>query len=499
MRNQLLKSFVQCCSFTGMSRILGLIRDIVCAHFLGASATFDAFLVAFQIPNFMRRLFAEGAMSQAFVPVLSECQADSSQRQLELMQRTLGMLLLGLCVLTVIVMLFAPWVIKLYAPGFANDPYRLQSATQLLYWTFPYLAFISVAAFFAAILNCKNKFVASSAAPILLNICLIMGAMWAGQNNHSAAGLGYAVPIAGILQMALLMWRSVKVSGIILPKYNFKDPQVRKIWRLMSLALFGVCVSQIGLIVDTLLASFLQHGSISWLYFSQRLVFLPLGLFGVAAATVILPKLSRKQGKCLETLSWAINLIIILSLPSVAGLVVLSQPILITLFKYGMFNITDVLQTQQSLVALTLGLPAFMLNKILIAQFYAQQKIQATVKIATKSLIANIILAIFFMQFLQHAGIALASALAAWCQLFLLARDLNLTSLLVWNKQLIIKSLFATLIMTLILLIISPNIATWLNFSLIYRVLCLLFMLLVGCISYAGLVKFFKLKSYVLS
>ena len=483
----LLLSFTQFSLLTALSRVLGLVRDVCCAHFIGAGASFDAFLVAFQIPNFMRKLFGEGSMAQAFVPVLSECQATQTKQQQELLiARVMGVMLIAVVSCTILVWLFAPWVIKIYAPGFVTQGGRFALATNLLYWTFPYLIFISLVALFSAILNCHNKFSVAAFAPVLLNLCLIAGAIWGGANNSSVHGLAVAVPVAGLLQFLLLVFFTAKEIGLLRPRVCFKDKMVLKVWKLMLGALFGVSIAQLGLIVDTFLASFLPIGSVSWLYFAQRLVFLPLGLFGVAAAVVILPKISRFESvaKKQATVEWALILVAVLALPAATGLFILAKQIVICLFNYGAFDYEDVIKTQYSLKALAIGLPAFMLNKIFIAVFYADQNIKDPVKIGAASLVVNIVCSVLLMQYFAHVGIALAASIAAWAQTFWLVLVLKRKNLFVFDIRKFIKIVIANLLMVLLLVLVMQFSKDFSAYTVLYRAGWLFGVILLAMLGY---------------
>lgn len=495
---QLLKAFTQCASLTGVSRISGLMRDITCAHFFGAGAGFDAFLVAFQIPNFMRRLFAEGAMSQAFVPVLTECQHRyGAQRQQNLMNGALGTLIVAILMLSVVVLWAAPWVIRLYAPGFSiGDDSRFELAVQLLQWTFPYLLMISMTAFFAAILNCQRRFMVTSAAPILLNLSLISGAWWGGTHGQTVWALGLAVPIAGVLQLLCVGGHMMRTCGLVWPTWGGSDPGVRKMWRLMLGALFGVSVAQIGLVIDTFLASFLTQGSVSWLYFSQRLVFLPLGLFGVAAATVVLPRLSNPESAAhaQDTMAWAVSIMLVLGVPAAFGLAVLSKPIVMTLFFYGAFDWQDVLMTQKSLITLSLGLPAFMLIKVFASGFYARQDVKTPVKLGVYGLCLNVVLCLILMRPLAHAGLTLAASLSAWFQAILLG--LQLSKLYSWQVpwSAMLRVFLSSMGMCFVLWVGLHLTSGWQLNTVLQRVGVLFVLIGIGLVAYTGMLWIVRWK-----
>ena len=488
--SRLFKAFTQCAALTGISRVTGLMRDVVCAHFFGAGPEFDAFLVAFQIPNFMRRLFAEGAMSQAFVPILTACQHESGRdRQRVLVNGALGTLISVLLIITVCVEFKASWIIRIYAPGFAlQGDVRFELAVSLLRWTFPYLLLISMTAYFGAILNCHQRFMVTAAAPILLNVSLIVAAFNGGSISEEALHqLAYAVPIAGLLQLLWVGGHMVRLVGYIYPTWGWANEDVRTMWRLMLGALFGVSIAQIGLVIDTFLASFLVKGSVSWLYFSQRLVFLPLGLFGVAASTVILPKLSNpKQADAVEsTLTWAVSMMCVLGVPAMMGLIVLAKPIIMTLFLYGAFDISDMVQTEYSLIALASGLPAFMLIKIFAAAFYARQDVKTPVKMGAYSLLLHVCLCLALMQVFAHAGLALAAACSGWFQLGLLGYRLyQLTHWTVpWRS--IQQVLLATVLMTLSVWAVMHYLTTPMMWDTLKgRIFTLLTLIIIGLLTY---------------
>lgn len=421
MSKKLIKSTGVVMGMTMISRVFGFLRDMVTAHFFGASAAFDAFTVAFKIPNFMRRLFAEGSFSQAFVPVLAEYQKNKSASDTQLFINAMaGSLSLVLLLVTIIGVAAAPWLIRLFAPGFETAGPRYELAETMLRVTFPYLMFISLTAFAGAILNTYSRFAVAAFTPVILNICMITAALWLAPHLATPIiGLAWGVFIAGILQLSFQIpfLRQLK----LLPKLrvNFRDPGVRKVLRLMVPALFGVSVGQVNLLVDTLFASLLTVGSVSWLYYSDRLMEFPLGVFGVAISTVILPHLSRhkevnsKKNFSL-TLDWALRAVLLIGLPAAVVLAFLAGPMLSTLFQYGAkFDAMTVYMTRQSLVAFAVGIAPFMLVKILAAGFYAKQEMRTPVKVGVVAMLANILLNVLLINHYKHAGIALATSLAA--------------------------------------------------------------------------------------
>jgi putative peptidoglycan lipid II flippase len=432
LSKKLLKSTAIVSAMTFLSRILGFIRDVIFARFLGADAATDAFFVAFKIPNFFRRLFAEGAFIQAFVPVLSEYKENGSQAALKtFINRTGGTLALILMLVTVVGVIAAPLFIMAFAPGFSwqGDSYDL--AVQLLRITFPYLFFIASTAFAAGILNTHGQFAIPAITPVLLNICLISAAIWfAPKMDEPVIALAWGVFIAGAVQLVFqfpALWRLD-----LLPRlhWGFADEGVRRILKLMIPALFGVSITQLNLLLDTLIASFLTTGSISWLYYSDRLVEFPLGVFGIALATVILPSLSKRHANkqpaaFSAALDWGMRWVVLIGLPASLALLLLAEPLLATLFQYDEFTDHDVVMAARSLMAYSVGLMGFISVKILVPGFTARQDMRTPVRIGMVAIFANMLFNIILVFPLAHAGLALATALASFVNAGLLYRHLR--------------------------------------------------------------------------
>ncbi|MEO1898761.1 MAG: murein biosynthesis integral membrane protein MurJ, partial [Methylococcales bacterium] len=341
MSRQLFKSTAIVSSMTMISRVLGFIRDMLFARVFGIDSATDAFFVAFKIPNFMRRLFAEGAFSQAFVPILSDYKEQGSQQALKLfIDRTAGTLALILLLVTIVGVIAAPLLITLFAPGFIHEQKQFDLTVQMLRITFPYLFFISLVAFAGGILNSHGKFAIPAFTPVFLNLCMIAAAIWLSPlMPEPIVALAWGVFAAGIVQL-LFQVPALHRLGL-LPSFQlgFKDPGVKRILKMMLPALFGVSVTQINLLLDTLIASFLVAGSVSWLYYSDRLVEFPLGIFGIALATVILPNLSKNHAandpvEFSKSMDWALRLVLLIGLPASVGLLILAEPMLSTLFQY---------------------------------------------------------------------------------------------------------------------------------------------------------------------
>jgi len=420
MSKSLFKSTSTVVSMTMISRVFGFIRDMVTAQLFGAGVLSDAFLVAFRIPNFMRRLFAEGSFSQAFVPVLSEYQKQKSPAEIQnfinSMAGTLGAVLL---IVTFFGILLAPLIIRIFAPGFEVGGPRYDLAVMMLRITFPYLMLISLTAFSGAILNTYSRFWVAAFTPVFLNISMIACALLLAPHlKIPIVGLAWGVLIAGVVQL-LFQWPFLMNLGLLpKPKINFRDAGVTKVLKLMVPALFGVSVSQVNLLLDTLFASFLMIGSVSWLYFSDRLMEFPLGVFGVAISTVILPHLSRHHASQSAeefslTLDWALRCVLLVGLPAGVVFALMSGPLLSTLLQYGHFNGESVMMARKSLSAFAIGIVPFMLIKVLAAGFYAKQDMGTPVRIGILAMIANMVFNLILIWPLKHAGIALATSLAA--------------------------------------------------------------------------------------
>ena len=486
---------------TMLSRVLGLVRDVVLANLLGAAPNADAFFVAFKIPNFLRRLFAEGAFSQAFVPVLTETREQGSHEAVRhLVDRVAGVLGGSLFVLTALAMVMAPWVALIFAPGFSRDVAKLALTADLIVWTFPYLFLISLTGFCGAILNTYGRFAVPAYTPVLLNLSLITAAVvWAPTMPEPALGLAMGVTLAGVVQLLFQLpsLRALKLTPR--PVWDTKDEGVRKILMLMVPALFGVSVSQINLLFDTVLASLLPDGSVAWLYYSDRLTELPLGVFAIAIATVILPTLSALNTRAepeefSQTLAWAMRNVLLIAVPATVALWLLAEPILATLFQYGAFADRDVEMAAASLRAYTVGLGGFMLIKVLAPGYYARQDMKTPVKIGIIAMVSNMVLNVLFVFPLMwyfemgHVGLALATSVSAWINAGLLYLGLRRGGISlggVFEAKFVARLVAAVSLMGIAVSMMSPAVSLWLTADLSWRVGQMTLLVFVGMASFA--------------
>jgi putative peptidoglycan lipid II flippase len=493
---KLLKSTAVTGGMTLISRITGLIRDIAFAHLIGASAGIiaDAFYVAFRIPNFFRRIFGEGAFSQAFVPVYTEyhARASAAERRSFLDQVT-GIFVASLTLVSVVGVIAAPLLVSVLAPGFLALPEKYALTVQMLRIMFPYLAFISLVALAAGILNTHGAFAVPAFTPVLLNISLIAAALgFAPRLGGAGVVLAWGVFIAGVVQLLFQLPFLHRIKALPRPRIAHRSEGVTRVGKLMLPAVFGSSVAQINLLINTLLASFLVNGSVSWLYYSDRLMEFPLGVFGIALATVILPSLSRTHvnatpGEFSRLLDWALRWVFLVSVPAALGLLVLAQPILTTLFMYGKFDIFDVAMSARALVAFAVGLPALILVKILASGFYARQNTATPARVAAASVGANIVLSLALVYPLAHMGLALAISLAAVVNAALLFRLLRKESVYVphdgWTR-LLLQVALASAAMALAIGWGAGDLPSWAQVGAGARVLRLALLVALGVVVY---------------
>ncbi|MDZ7790588.1 MAG: murein biosynthesis integral membrane protein MurJ [Xanthomonadales bacterium] len=511
----LMRSLFSFSSMTLVSRVLGFVRDVVFARWFGAGPAMDAFVFAFKIPNFLRRLFAEGSFSLAFVPVLNEYREKHDHAQLKsLIDATAGSLMAVLLVVTAIGVLAAPWVVTLFAPGFLDDPEKFALATDMLRVTFPYLLFIALTALAGGILNTLGRFALPALTPALLNISLITAAVAISPMfEQPVKALAWGVLIAGVLQLLVQLPVLARHDVLPFPKPAFGHPGVRRIMKLMVPTLFGSSVAQVSLLFDVFFASLLTSGSLAWLYYGDRLMEFPLGMFGVALSVVILPTLSSLHARngheaYRATLDWAVTLGLLIALPAAVGLAMVAQPLVITLFQHGAFTAHDAAMAAAALLAYCLGLPAFIGVKILAPAYFARQDTKTPVKVAIIALVANMGLNVVFVVAIAlwlaggdygngffamlaehpgaHAGLALASSVSGWINASLLWRGLRHQSLaprLPWRH--VGQAMAGCAVMALVLYLLQPEVARWLDAGTAWRAGMMALVIVSGAAAYA--------------
>jgi len=484
---------------TFISRIFGLIRDVVIANIFGAGAGADAFFVAFKIPNYLRRLFAEGGFSQAFVPVLGEYKSQKSREEIQtLINHVAGTLGLTLFIISVIGVIAAPLLIMIFAPGFISNGGRYDLAVSMLMITFPYILFISLTALAGGILNTWGKFGIPAFTPVLLNLSLIICAIYlAPMLEEPVTALAWGVLIAGVVQLLFQIPFLLRLKLLPKPIPNRHYEGVKRIINLMIPVLFAVSVTQINLMVAMWIASFLQVGSISWLYYSERLMEFPQGVFGVALATVILPDLARlyaekSSEKFSQMLDWALRWVIIITIPATLGLIVLAGPLLTTLFQYGEFTAHDVEMTTQSLMAYALGLSGFVMIKVFASGYFSRQDTKTPVKIGIVAMVSNIILSLLLVTPLAHAGLALATSLASFVNaglLFYFLYKRNVYQMQKGWSLFLVRVVLACTTMSVVLHYLVPPVQIWLHWDISDRAFYLGQWIIVGMIIYAAALR----------
>src|SRR5687767_6897999 len=491
----LLRALATVSSLTMVSRVLGYARDFFIARLFGASLGTDAFFVAFKIPNLLRRMFAEGAFSQAFVPILAGYkQAQSANETRSLIDSVSTLLFLALVVTAALGMAAAPLIVYVTAPGFAAEPEKFALTVQLLRITFPYIVFISLVALAAGILNTWNRFSVPALTPALLNVAFIVGAaFFAGYFDPPVLVLAWAVFFGGVLQLAFQLPFLARLG--LLPRWrlDFSHPGVRRVVALMAPAAFGVSVSQISLLINQVFASFLATGSVSWLYYADRLMELPAGVLGVAVGTILLPSLSKYHAQANEAeyarlLDWGLRITVLLAVPSAAALAVLALPLIAALFQYGRFSNEDAWMTQQALVAYSVGLVGMILVKILAPGFYARQNVRTPVKIGLVTLVATQLMNLALVGPLRHAGLALAIGLGACLNAGLLYFYLRRNEIFVPQSAwpvFILKVLASVFFMAVVLFTTMVEAAWWLQAGWL-KVPGVLGLVLLGSAAYAA-------------
>lgn len=428
----LLKALATVSSMTFLSRILGFVRDAVIARAFGAGIATDAFFVAFKLPNLLRRIFAEGAFSQAFVPILAEYRnrrGDGPTR--DLVDHVATLLALALLGVTIIGIIAAPLIVYLTAPGFAASPQKFDTTVDLLRITFPYIFFISLTSLVGAILNTWSRFSIPAFTPALLNVSFIVFALFLlPYFDPPVMGLAWAVFLGGVLQLGFQLPFVARLGMLPRLRLDLRDEGVRRVLRQMGPAIFGVSIGQISLLISGIFASFLVTGSVSWLYYADRLMEFPTGILGVALGTILLPSLAKSHSdgsteEFSKLLDWGLRLTLLLAAPAALAIAILAVPLISTLFQHGAFQAHDVEMTRRALVAYSAGLIGLILVKVLAPGFYARQDIRTPVKIGIATLVATQVMNLAFYRPLGHAGLALAIGLGACLNATLLYHTLR--------------------------------------------------------------------------
>lgn len=486
----LLKSLAAVSSMTMLSRILGFIRDAIIARIFGAGMMADAFFVAFKLPNMLRRVFAEGAFSQAFVPILAEYKSQQGEEATRtFLAYVAGMLTLALALVTVVGVLTAPWVIMVTAPGFAATPDRFELTTALLRVTFPYILLISLASMAGSVLNTWNRFSVPAFAPTFLNISMIGFALFASSYfDPPVLALGWAVLVGGVLQLAYQLPHLKKIGMLVLPRIKWRQPGVWRVLKLMGPAVLGVSVGQISLIINTIFASFLSEGAVSWMYYADRLMEFPAGVLGVALGTILLPSLAKSfssgrhdESSCL--MDWGLRLCFLLALPSAVALGILSKALIVSLFQYGQFDAFAAEMTQRALIAYSVGLLGMIVVKVLVPGFYSRQDIKTPVRIAVVTLIMTQVMNLMFIGPLQHAGLSLSIGLASCLNAGLLYWQLRRQKIFQpqpgW-RVFLTKLVIAVIVMSAVLVGLLWWMPAWDEGSMTMRILRLLAVVVAG-------------------
>ena len=476
----LLKSLATVSGMTLVSRVLGFVRDFVIARIFGAGMMTDAFIVAFKLPNLLRRLFAEGAFSQAFVPILGEYKNKQGETAAKsLVDRVATLLLIVLLAVTLLGMAGAPLLIYIAAPGFSAHPEKFALTVELTRITFPYILFMSLVALAGGVLNTWSRFAIPAFTPVLLNLSFIGMALFAAPHfSEPVMALGWAVFLGGILQLAFQIPGLRRIG--MLPRFviDWSDPGVRRILKLMAPAVLGVSVSQVSLLINTVFASFLGTGSVSWLYYADRLMEFPAGLLGAALGTILLPSLSKYHAsenhlEYSRLLDWGLRLTFLLAAPAAIALAIIAVPLISTLFHHGAFTANDVFRTREALVAYSIGLLGMILVKVLAPGFYARQNVRTPVQIALIALAATQTLNLILVVPLKHAGLALSIGLAACLNAALLYRGLRKQDIYTQQAGWLVfigKLLLALVALAGTLLLLAGNQQEWLTFTFMERI-----------------------------
>lgn len=499
----LVKSTATVGAFTMISRVTGFVRDVIMANLIGASWMSDAFFVAFKLPNFFRRLFAEGAFNVAFVPSFSAMlTAEGQKKAIDFAGEVMSVLLVVLLLLNAVFIVFMPWITPVFAPGFADSPEKFDLTVTLSRITFPYILFISLVSLLGGVLNSLGKFAAPAASPILLNLCMIAGMVWLTNDVATPAhALAISVFIAGIVQFVWLMvicLRHGSMPGLTLPRIT---PQVRRMLLLMAPAALGSGVQQLNLLIDVIIASHIED-AVSYLYYADRITELPIGVIGVAIGTVLLPMLSKHiragdMERARHEMNRALELVLLFGLPATAALLVIAEPVIRVLYMHGAFNLHDMAATTAALMAFTAGLPAFLVVKVLAPGFYANHDTKTPFKIAMVCVAVNLFFNLLLIHPFKHVGMAMATTIASWVNVLLMVYILHKRGIFVPDallKKRLLKLAASAKVMALALFLIDVVTAPFYQESMLVRTLTLGAVIAGGMVIYGSSVL--ALKAY---
>jgi putative peptidoglycan lipid II flippase len=484
---------------TLLSRLFGFARDVVIAMMFGSSAAADAFFVAFRLPNMQRRVLGEGAVSAAFIPMFAEIRDQKGKDEAwAFTANLLNILLVILAVSTLALWVFAPQVITVFAPGFLDEPGKFEITVRLTRWMAPYLIFIGLAAFCMGILNSFQKFALAAAAPVLLNISMIGAALWiAPLLDEPILGLATGVLIGGALQLAIQIPQTLRQGLRFSPRVDVRHPDIRRMAGLMGPVILGLAVYELNILADTLIASLLPGGSISYLYYGNRLVQFPLGIFGVALGVALLPMLSsqaakKATGEFIQTLGFGIRMILFVTLPATVGLILLRFPIVNTLWERGEFTRASSEGTAVALLYYSLGLAAFSGIKVIVPAYYSLQDTKTPARIGIYSMLLNIILNLILMQPMGHGGLALATSLSSVFNVFMLIHLLRKRLGLMGGRRILASGLRIAVNAALMGGLIYLMDAAWFDAAspLLEKLLVLSVCVVAGVAAFAGLARF---------
>ena len=499
----LVRSTLTIGGFTFISRISGFVRDVLMANLIGASMLSDAFFVAFKLPNFFRRLFAEGAFNAAFIPSYSSIlTTDGRDAALKFAGEVMSVLLVILLVLNAVFIMFMPWITPIFAPGFANTKEKFDLTVTLSEITFPYILFISLVSLLGGVLNSMGKFAAPAASPILLNLCMIAAML--GLNRYSATpahALSYGVFIAGIVQLGWLVaicWRCDMLPMLHRPKLT---AQVRTMLLLMAPAALGSGVQQLNLLIDVVIASHIPD-AVSYLYYADRITEMPIGMIGVAVGTVLLPMLSKQirsgdMASARTSMNRALELVLLFGLPCTAALMVIAEPIIRVLYQHGAFTPANMVATKAALVAFTAGLPAFLAVKIFAPGFYANHDTKTPFKIAIACVAINLFFNLTLIGPFRHVGMAMATSIAGWVNVAAMAYILHKRGIFAPDallKSRLAKMLAACAAMSLALYVAEPFFEPYYEGHIAAKAAALSAVVVIGMVVYGGAVL--ALKAY---